>query len=106
MMRSVLLAIGAALLTLFVFWYGARPALILAGLPLLLTLVFVARGTRTAIACCGFLAFAYLAHGITELTANPTVRLYAIAELVLSLGLLAASSVTLRSRKQKNFRQD
>lgn len=101
MMRGILLAIGTALLALFAFWYGAQPALILAGLPLLLTLLFVAHGTRTAIACCGFLAFAYLAHGITELTANPAARLYASAELALSLCLLAASSVTLRSGRKK-----
>lgn len=101
MMRGILLAIGCALLALFASWYGMRPALLFAGLPLLLVLIFVAHGTRTSIACCGFLAFAYLAHGITELTANPAMRMHAVAELALSLCLLGASSFALRM-KNKN----
>ena len=64
-------------------WYGvlfpttavAPPlgALLLAG-PILLCIPNVGRGAPLALGCAGFLSIGYLAHGLTELVANPAER--------------------------------
>lgn len=96
--RILLFCAGLGLIGLHAVWYGMT-GLFIAGLPLAACLGIAATGRRLGLALAGFLAFAYLAHGLTELTANPAARGFAGIELALSLVLLVTSVAALRSEK-------
>jgi len=75
--------------------YGITLAVI-GALPLLCLAPGAYQGKTLATAVLGFLSLFYLAHGFTELMANPEVRLIATLTSLLALGLFLSAGHTLR----------
>ncbi|HWP94853.1 MAG TPA: DUF2069 domain-containing protein [Gammaproteobacteria bacterium] len=110
--RSFLIGAHALLALHLLIWYGwlAPPArlaaLAIALVPLGLSLACTLRPGRLGPVLAGYLAFGYLAHGLTELIANPPERAFAAMELVLSALLLGASIAALRGRQHRLDERD
>ena len=84
-----------ALMALHLIWYG-WPTALFGMIPIAMLLPGLWTRRTLAIAFTGFVGLGYLAHGLTEFTATPTDRVFAVTELVLALGMLAFSSVWLK----------
>ena len=91
-------AFGAwlALLALVVAWHGLLvpsrwPVVAFAVVPLLLPLLALQRGANRALLVASIVALPYFCHGVMELFADPSVRMLAAAEVVLSVALVVAT---------------
>jgi len=69
-------------------------------LPLLLLIPGLVMGNRIAPGLTGFLSIAFLAHGVTEIIANPFVRVPAALEIFLSFLILLGVATDLRIRRR------
>lgn len=101
--QRVLAAALAALALLFVFWFRddahALAALALFAGPPLLLAAGVLRGSRGAAFWSGVLALFWFSHGVMLAYDRPAERGYALAEVALSLLVVAAASLPgLRAR--------
>lgn len=94
-------------LILIVAWYGwlsppqLSPAIVVAvlGTPLLLPLRGLLHGRPYTYAWSLFLALGYFTHGVIELYSTPSDRLYALAELALTVLWFGAGTMYVRSIK-------
>ncbi len=68
-------------------------------LPLLALAPGIILGNRNATGLIGFMAIAYLAHGVMEVIANPVIRLPAALEIFLAFMTLIGTSINLRLGK-------
>lgn len=59
------------------------------------------RGVKLALGASGLLAIGYLAHGLTELLANPPERLAASISCGLAMVWLANATLALRARRAR-----
>lgn len=96
-------AIAALLGGWATLWYlalhpTATVAAVALALPALLCALPAWRGAKLALGAAGFLAIGYLAHGLTELVANPAERVAAGISSGLALAWLAAATHALRAR--------
>jgi len=95
---SVRVLVGAllALGVLFVAWFAGDPrpmaALSVFALPPLLLAAARWRGHRSAAFWAGVLALAWFSHGVMVAWTRPAERGFALAEVVLALVVVAASS--------------
>ena len=69
-------------------------------LPLLLLAPGLVMGNRIAPGLTGFLSIAFLAHGVTEIIANPVVRIPAALEIFLAFLILIGVATDLRMRRR------
>lgn len=88
---------GWALLWYLVIHPTAWAAAAALALPALLCVRPAWRGTRLAFGVAGFLAIGYVAHGLTEVVANPAERPAATVSTLLAAALLAAATRALRA---------
>jgi uncharacterized membrane protein len=110
--RIALSLVLAALSALFLLWFRDDPhivaAYLLFALPPLLLAVFALRGSRQARFWSGVLALFWFAHGVMITWSEPAQRGYGLAETVLAIGIVFASSVgglRARARKRKAARE-
>jgi len=89
---------GGWALLWYLAWHPTAPlAAVALALPALLCARPAWRGARLALGLCGFLAIGYLAHGLTELVANPPERIAAAIASGLALALLMTATHALRA---------
>jgi hypothetical protein len=88
---------GWALLWYLVLHPTAWPAALALALPALLCVRPAWRGAKLAFGVAGFLAIGYVAHGLTEVVANPPERTAAVVSTGLAAALLAAATRALRA---------
>lgn len=89
---------GAWALLWYLVLHPTAPGWALAlALPALLCARPAWRGGKLATGVAGFLAIGYLAHGLTELVANPAERVAAAIAAGLALALLGAATHALRA---------
>lgn len=109
--RIVLALALASLSVLFVLWFRNDPHLMFAyglfALPPLLLSALVARGGHVAAFWSGVLALFWFSHGVMIAWSEPSQRGYALAETVLAIAIVIASSaggMRARARKRKAAR--
>lgn len=98
-----------ALLTLQVWWHGFAPpprsalgwaALVVATLPLLLTLPGAWKARPTPLFWANIMALLYFCHGVSEAWITPSMRWPALAEILLSVMVISAyGAFGLQSRR-------
>jgi uncharacterized membrane protein len=110
--RIVLALALAALSALFLVWFRNEDNVILAyaffALPPLLLAVFAALGSRHARFWSGVLALLWFSHGVMIAWSEPIQRGYGIAETLLAISIVFASSaggLRERARKRKAARE-
>jgi len=94
--RTLLAVLLLALSAVFAAWFARDPRLLQAlavfALPPLLLAMGVARGRRTAPFWSAVLALGWFCHGVMLAWSSAADRGYALAELVLALGIVFAAS--------------
>ncbi len=104
--RAALVLTLAALSALFLAWFRHEAQIVAAyaffALPPLLLAVFAALGNRHARFWAGVLALLWFSHGVMIAWSEPAQRGYGIAETLLAIGIVFASSAGgLRERARK-----
>jgi uncharacterized membrane protein len=110
--RIALVVALAALSALFLAWFRHEAQVVAAyvffALPPLLLAVFAALGSRHARFWSGVLALLWFSHGVMIAWSEPAQRGYGIAETLLAIGIVFASSaggLRERARKRKAARE-
>lgn len=100
--RRILVVALAMLTALFATWFGTRAewvAVVVFALPALACLAGVLARRRTAGFWSGVLALLWFSHGVMVAWTRADERAYALGEVLLSLVIVAASSIPgLRAR--------
>jgi uncharacterized membrane protein len=110
--RHLTLLSYIALIVVLVTWYGllypAPVLLVLLLLPLIFPLKGILQGNPYTHAWSSFLILLYFIHGIVEAYANPTVRVWALLEVLFSVSFYigAVLFARLRGRELKNSRSE